>query len=114
MATNKPNATAYAMKEQFRLFWLKNTRQQGMQFLVWWLMDAAETGIAALGSLARSLLHHADELLNYFDHRISNGITEGVKNKIKTLKRQAYGYRDMEYFKLRLYHLHKQTTALTG
>ncbi|MCE2983328.1 MAG: transposase, partial [Parachlamydia sp.] len=37
----------------------------------------------------------------------SNGKTEGINNKIKTMKRQAYGFRDIEYFKLRLYNLHK-------
>ncbi|HSX38440.1 MAG TPA: transposase, partial [Chlamydiales bacterium] len=44
----------------------------------------------------------------------SNGKAEGINNKIKTLKRQAYGYRDMEYFKLRLYHLHEQRYQLAG
>jgi transposase len=39
---------------------------------------------------------------------------EGINNKIKTLKRQAYGFRDMTYFKLRLYHLHNQGYSLTG
>jgi transposase len=39
---------------------------------------------------------------------------EGLINKIKTLKRQAYGFRDSEYFKLRLYHLHTQRYSLAG
>ncbi|MBL7191687.1 transposase, partial [bacterium] len=43
-----------------------------------------------------------------FDHRITTGKVEGINNKIKTLKRQVYGFRDMAYFKLRLYHLHMQ------
>jgi len=53
-------------------------------------------------------------LLNYFKHRITSGAVEGLINKIKTLKRQAYGFRDPEYFKLRLYHLHTQRYALAG
>jgi len=40
--------------------------------------------------------------------------TEGVNNKIETIKRQSYGFRDMEYFKLRLYHLHVQKSELLG
>ncbi|MDZ7699475.1 MAG: transposase [Deltaproteobacteria bacterium] len=47
-------------------------------------------------------------------HPISCGPIEGINNKIKTLKRQAYGFRDMVYFKLRLYHLHSQAYSLTG
>ena len=54
------------------------------------------------------------ELLNYFIHPISNGRTEGINNKIKTMKRQAYGFRDIEYFKLRLYHLHNQRYSFAG
>ena len=44
----------------------------------------------------------------------SSGSVEGTVNKIKTLNRQAYGFRDMEYFKLRLYHLHCQGYSLAG
>ncbi len=61
-----------------------------------------------------SINHKSEGLLSYFAHRISNGKAEGINNKIKTLKRQAYGYRDMEYFKLRLYHLHEQRYQLAG
>ena len=55
-----------------------------------------------------TLYRHQEGLLGYFIHRITNAVTEGLNNKIKTLKRQAYGFRDMEYFKLRLYHLHTE------
>jgi len=40
-------------------------------------------------------------------HAVANGKTEEINNKIKTTKRQSYGFRDVEYFKLRLYNLHK-------
>jgi transposase len=63
---------------------------------------------------ARSLLERAEGLLSYFDHRINNGKAEGINNKIKVLKRQAYGFRDQEYFKLRLYHLHNKELQLVG
>jgi transposase len=39
---------------------------------------------------------------------------EGMNNKVKVLKRQAYGFRDEEYFKLRLYFLHESTPAFPG
>ena len=61
-----------------------------------------------------SLARHMSGILNFFDHRISNGKIEGINNKIKTLKRQAYGYRDKEYFRLRLLHLHAQKYHLAG
>ncbi|MGZ3732481.1 MAG: transposase, partial [Parachlamydiaceae bacterium] len=64
--------------------------------------------------VGRTLLGHAKGLLNYFKHRISNGKIEGINNKIKTMSRQAYGFPDMEYFQLRLLHLHEQKHSLTG
>lgn len=49
-----------------------------------------------------------EKVTPFFLHlQITNAKTEGINNKIKTMKRQAYGFRDMEYFKLRLYNLHK-------
>ncbi|MCP3940012.1 MAG: transposase, partial [bacterium] len=44
----------------------------------------------------------------------STGPLEGTNNKIKTMKRQAYGYRDFEFFKLKLFDLHRKKYALIG
>ena len=101
-----PIAVAHTMKEQIRLFWMRPTLQEGAKFLGWWIIDAIETGISELTKAGRTLLRHWEGLTNYFKHKITNGKTEGVNNKIKTMKRQAYEFRDMEYFKLRLYNLH--------
>lgn len=114
LSVNQPLAVGYAMKEQFRLFWGKSSRREGAQFLCHWIIDAIQTGIKPLVKMGRSLLNHAEDLLNYFVYRVSNAVTEGINNKIKTLKRQAYGYRDLEYFKLRLYHLHQSRYAFSG
>ena len=111
---NKPLAIAHTMKEQLRLFWVKSNSQEGARCLGWWIIEAIESQINELAKVARTLLGHFEGLLTYFKHRVTNAKTEGINNKIKTLKRQAYGYRDMEYFKLRLYHLHKQEASLVG
>lgn len=104
---NEPIAIAHAMKEQIRLFWTKKSVEEGARFLCWWIMDIIDSGINELQKAGKTLLKHGKDILNYFKHRITNGKTEGINNKIKTMKRQAYGFRDMEYFKLRLYNLHK-------
>lgn len=54
---------------------------------------------------------HADCILAYYDYRISSGKVEGVNNKIKTIKRQAYGFRDDEYFKLQILSMHDDIDA---
>jgi len=105
---NKPLAAAHALKEQFQLFWRKHSIPEGAGFLACWIMDAIDTGIQELQKVSKTILRHGKDMLNFFKHRVTNGKTEGVNNKIKTMKRQAYGFRDIIYFKLRLYNLHKQ------
>ena len=114
LEVNTPLYIAHSMKEQFRSFWNCLSKTEGAKFLCRWIMEALESGVQLLAKTARSLLHRFMGLLSYFDHGIDNGKAEGINNKIKVLKRQAYGYRDMEYFKLRLYHLHKKESQLVG
>ena len=49
---------------------------------------------------------HRQSLLAWYDDSISTGPLEGVNNKLKLLQRQAFGYRDLELFKLRILLLH--------
>ena len=48
------------------------------------------------------------------DFPITNGKLEGINNKIKTMKRQAYGYRDMPFFNLKLLSLHDSSYPFSG
>lgn len=43
-----------------------------------------------------------DTLKNYFEHRVSTGLAEGINNVIKSLKRRAFGYRNKEYFRYKI------------
>lgn len=111
---NKPLLAMHSMKEQLRLLWSQPNRQKAIQFLNQWIFDALAAGPKVLVKVGLTFLRHRNGILNYFPHQITSGPIEGTVNKIKTLKRQAYGFRDMEYFKLRLYHLHRQGYSLTG
>ena len=55
-----------------------------------------------LHQTAKTLRSRSSGLLAYYDHPISTGPLEGTNNKIKTMKRQAYGFRDKEFFKLKI------------
>jgi len=114
LSVNLPLSQIHSMKEQLRLFWEKADRKEAEQFLAVWRRDAMNSGIKALKRVGKTLAAYRTGLFNYFDHRITSGAVEGLINKIKTLKRQAYGFRNAEYFKLRLYHLHTQRYSLTG
>ena len=111
---NNRLAKGYILKEQFRMFWLKHHRKTAVRFFCQWALDVFESGIEPMIRACRTLIRYWEGLTNYFKHKISNGRAEGINNKIKTLKRQAYGFRDMEYFKLRLYHLHEQRYSFSG
>ena len=64
--------------------------------------------------MASTFQMHRQGLLNYHRCPISTGPLEGLNNKIKTLQRQAYGYRDQEFFQLRIYSIHLAKYVLLG
>ena len=114
LGVNEPLYLAHSLKEQFQLFWEKGSMEEAEHFLIHWGIDALATGLSPLKRVVKTLSQYRTGLLNYFKHRISNARAEGINNKIKTMKRQAYGFRDMQYFKLRLYHLHESRYAFVG
>lgn len=114
LEANKPLFLMYNMKELLRYFWMFKNPELAKEFLYSWCIDALTSGIRAFIRLGMTINKYKDQILNYFKHRITNAVVEGTNNKIKTLKRQAYGYRDMEYFKLRLYHLHRSRYSFAG
>jgi transposase len=111
---NRNLCTAYILKEDLRSLWTCNTRAEGEDHLESWLETAYGSGIDLVHSFADMIQTHRDGILNYFDHQISTGKLEGTNNKIKVLKRKAYGFRDMEYFKLRIYFIHECRYAIIG
>jgi len=111
---NKPLATAYYMKEDLRQLWSQPDKATAQRFLATWAARAKASGIAMLIGFANTLLSHQSGLLNYYDYPISTGPLEGTNNKIKTLQKQAYGFRDMEFFKLKIMALHQAKYALVG
>ena len=50
----------------------------------------------------RHLERNWDTLKNYFEFRVTTSLSEGINNVIKALKRRAYGYRNMDYFRLKI------------
>lgn len=106
--------TAYILKEQLRLFWDAPDRKVGEDFLREWVTAAQTSGIKRLARFAKTLQEHWEGLLAYFDHPITTGPLEGVNNSIKVLKRKAYGYRDVEFFKLRILFIHECKSKFVG
>ena len=111
---NKPLATAYYLKEDLRQFWDQPGKVFASVFLRDWVRRAESSGVRMLEQMARTLEAHMLGLLAYYDYPISTGPLEGTNNKIKTMSRQAYGFRDQEFYKLKILAIHEAKYALVG
>jgi hypothetical protein len=67
-----------------------------------------------LTRFAATLEEHEEGILAYYDAPISTGPLEGTNNKIQLMKRQAFGFRDHEFFKLKILGVHETNHALVG
>jgi transposase len=111
---NQPLATAYYLKEELHEIWEQDDQETAAAMLMDWIVYAESTGIRMLQQFAKTLRFHAWGILAYYDYPISTGPLEGINNKIKTMKRQAYGFRDPEFLKLKILAIHKTKYALVG
>lgn len=111
---NKPLAIAYYMKEDLRQLWSQHNKQAASLFLDNWIARARSSGIRKLMDFSKTLAVHRFGILAWYDFQISTGPLEGTNNKIKTLIKTAYGYRDKEFLKLKLYALHEAKFKLVG
>lgn len=111
---NAPLATAYYLKEELRQLWSQDSKEKACDFLHKWAKRAAASGVPILQKFARTMMAYRTGILAYYDYPVSTGQLEGTNNKIKTMQRQAYGFRDKEFFKLKIFAIHKAKYALVG
>ena len=111
---NQPLALAYYMKEDLRQLWMQPDKTTAALVLQDWVERARASGISMLIKFSKTLALYRRGILAYYDYPISTGPLEGTNNKIKTMKRQAYGFRDLDFFKLKIQALHETKYALVG
>ena len=111
---NEPLALAYYLKEELNEIWEQDDQEAAQSLLMDWITYAESTGIAMLQKFAKTLRFHAWGILAWYDHPISTGPLEGTNNKIKTMKRQAYGFRDQDFLRLKILGIHQTKYALVG
>ena len=102
-AVNEPIFKAMLLKESFQEIYLQSSEADARRCLEAWLEQARTSGLQAFEILAESFREKMTFLLNWFRKKISSAISEGFNNKIKRLKRMAYGYRDAGYFLLKIH-----------
>ena len=111
---NEPSTMAYYIKEDLCQIWSQPNKASASQVLDDWIARANVSNVGPLMRMSATLAAYRTGILAWYDHPISSGRMEGTNNKIKTMKRQAYGYRDMEFFKLRIMGIHEAKYALAG
>lgn len=96
---------AYYLKESFYKVLDAPNRAAAKQLMSEWILSAQNSGIPEYLACSNTLVNWQKGILNSFDVPYSNGFTEGCNNKIKVLKRNAYGYRNFERFRKRILHM---------
>ena len=91
------------LKESFLGLYLCKTEEEARVYLSDWLSEAFKSNLENFHKIANSLLNKFKYILNWFKKKISSAISEGFNNKIKRLKRMGYGYRDVDYFLLKIH-----------
>jgi len=99
---NKQLYKAYLLKEQLLDIFDEENLATAEKRLRQWITNIHAAAITPLISVAKTIQHYWQGILNYFTYRITNAQSEGFNNKINILKRRAYGFRDLEYFKLKI------------
>jgi len=94
---------AMLLKEQFLSIYGAGDWKTAQINLKEWIIAAIKSKIPAFVDLGYKFFRKRHYVLNYFICKITSAISEGINNKIKRLKRMAYGYRDVKYFLLKIH-----------
>jgi transposase len=94
---------AMLLKEQFLSIYVAGDRKTAYTNLKEWIVAAIKSEIPSFVELGYKFFRKRHYVLNYFICKITSAISEGINNKIKRLKRMAYGYRDVKYFLLKIH-----------
>jgi transposase len=98
-------ARAWGLKEALREMYRKQAREEAAAALASWIKEAEGSRLPSFRRTAATLKRWQKEVLNYWRYPITNALVEGKHNRVKVLKRRAYGYRNDRSFMLRILNL---------
>lgn len=102
LALNETLSTLYVLKDQLKLLYFYSERDNIEQALETWCDMAEMIKCVSVKAFIKKLRRHAYGILNHADYPIGTSTLEGMNNKIKVIKRRAYGFHDNEYFILKV------------
>jgi transposase len=102
LATNRRLAAVYILKDDLKHLWDYRYPGAAIRFFAGWYQREIRSRIPPLKRFARQLRARLPGVLAHCRYPLHTSLLEGITNKIKVLKRMAYGYRDSGYFFLKI------------
>lgn len=102
LAANAPLMTVYLLKTQLKELWYAPSPDEARRRWLEWYRLAIDSGLKPLIVFARRLKPYLAGIVASAQYRLNTSVLEGMNNRIKVIKRMAYGYRDSEYFFLKI------------
>lgn len=96
-------AKAWALKENLRRLWTFARLSSARRHFSRWYGWAIRSGLFPMVQVAKMLQTRLQNVLTYFQHPITNAVSEGINSKIQTIKKRAYGFRNKDHFKMAIY-----------
>ena len=96
---------AYFYKEEFLKILNNKDVESAKKAMNKWIENAENCGIPQFEKCANTMRNWYSGIINSFSIPLTNGFTEGCNNKIKVLKRNAYGYQNFNRFRNRILHM---------
>jgi transposase len=102
LAANRKLFTVYVMKDDLKHLWSYTYQGAALRFWKDWYRRAIRSRIEPLKTFARNLHDYLYGILAHCRWPLHTSLLEGINNKIKVIKRMAYGFRDDDYFFLKI------------
>lgn len=102
LAANAPLSTVYLLKTELKEIWFAPSIREGARRWKRWMRLALESEIAPVIQFAKRLRKYVRGIIASAVYPMNSSILEGVNNRIKVIKRMAYGFRDSAYFFLKI------------
>jgi transposase len=99
---NLKTSRAWAIKETFVSFWQARNRAFAELIFKEWYDWAIRSQLEPIKKVAKMLKKHLEGLLTYFEHPITNAVSEGLNSKIQSVKASARGFRNFENYRIRI------------
>jgi len=102
LEANQGLMTAYVMREDLKALWRYRHRGYARRAFEGWFQRAIDSGLKPLIAFAQRLRPYLHGILAHTRWPLHTSLIEGINNRIKVIKRTAYGFRDEEYFFLKI------------